>query len=243
MTYRAKQNIKKCIYGLLVVLLTVAVCLVVLLAVYHRAIFSNMQQTKAEEFAVQASSTSKGGVVFLGDSITEMYDLDEYYPDMNYINRGIGSNETKDILERLDTNVIDIAPKTIVFLAGTNDIGHGVAEADILANMQEIFVTLAESLPNVKILVQSVYPTRELDNLNSKNLVSVRPNAAINQLNQKLQKLCEVLADKGVNIHYIDTHSVLTDDEGKLDTNYTVDGLHINHMGYEAISNVLKYKI
>lgn len=243
MTYKAKQNIKKCIYGILVILLTIAVCLVLLLSVYHRAIFSNMQQVKAEEFDMQTSSTEQGGVVFLGDSITEMYDLEEYFPNKNYINRGIGSNETKDILERLQTNVIDIAPKTIVFLAGTNDIGHGVPEQDILDNMQKIFSTIYERLPNTKLLVQSVYPTRELDNLNSKNLVSVRPNDKINQLNQKLQKLCETFANNGMNIHYLDIHYYLTDEDGKLIEEYTVDGLHINSFGYEAISNFLTGKI
>jgi hypothetical protein len=61
-------------------------------------------------------------VVFFGDSITELWNLVDYFAGMPYINRGIRSQITSQMLVRFRPDVIALRPKTIVILAGTNDI-------------------------------------------------------------------------------------------------------------------------
>ena len=63
-----------------------------------------------------------GRVVFLGDSITDFWKLDEYFPEKPYVNRGIGGQTTPQMLVRMYPDVIDLRPGAMVLLAGTNDV-------------------------------------------------------------------------------------------------------------------------
>ena len=60
--------------------------------------------------------------MFFGDSITDIWHLDEYFPGKPYINRGIGGQTTPQMLVRFRQDVIDLHPKVVIILAGTNDI-------------------------------------------------------------------------------------------------------------------------
>src|SRR5213078_5017270 len=61
-------------------------------------------------------------VVFMGDSITDGWKLDKYFPGAPYVNRGISGQTTSQMLLRFRADVIDLHPKVVVILAGTNDI-------------------------------------------------------------------------------------------------------------------------
>src|SRR5438105_15504536 len=61
-------------------------------------------------------------VIFFGDSITDLWKLDEYFRDKPYINRGIGGQTTPQMLVRFRQDVINLQPRVGVILAGTNDI-------------------------------------------------------------------------------------------------------------------------
>lgn len=203
-----------------------------LFIIYNEALMSSkkMQLKKAEEYASLADSTPKGGVVFVGDSIIEMYDLDEYYKEKGYINRGISSNESEDILNRLQTNVIDIAPKVIILHIGANDIGHQVSIEKFRANVEKIINIIQTNLPDCKLFIDSIYPTLTLGNFNSKNLTRHRSNVAISNFNDSLISLCNTYG-----IDYINTHNQLLED-GKLKRTYTLDGLHISDAGYKRVT-------
>src|SRR5436309_12943506 len=77
-------------------------------------------------------------VVFFGDSITDIWKLDDYFPGKPYINRGIGGQTTPQMLVRFREDVIDLHPKAVVILAGTNDIAGNTGRMrneDIEANL------------------------------------------------------------------------------------------------------------
>lgn len=238
MTYNNKKKIFFIAVALISLIVLVASCALLITSIYGEAIFSSktIQAEKAEKYAAQAKDTPKGGVVFVGDSIMELYKLDKYFKNKNYINRGISSNESAQVLARLKTNVIDIKPNIVFIHVGTNDIGHGVSEATYLKNMEAIIKQLKEQLPQTKIIVNSIFPTVELNNIQSKTLMKTRPNSTITSCNARLKNLCS-----SNDVMFLNTHKLLLLDD-ELNRKYTLDGLHLNSRGYRIISKeIAKY--
>ena len=72
--------------------------------------------------ALKPPAPGENRVVFFGDSITDIWHLDEYFPGKPYVNRGIGGQTTPQMLVRFRQDVINLQPKVVIILAGTNDI-------------------------------------------------------------------------------------------------------------------------
>lgn len=188
---------------------------------------------KTQRYADLAAVTPKGGTVFFGDSITEMYDLDAYFPDRGFINRGISGDYTTHLLERLKSSVIDIVPSRVVFLAGANDIGRDISPEESQDNFGAIFDAIHDALPDCEILVQSIYPIYPKRAILSKKVIGKRDNGKVERLNIRLKSVCDA---RGIT--YIDVHSELIKD-GVLNPDYTIEGLHLNAEGYRAVTAVL----
>jgi len=84
--------------------------------------FGELARYRAANAALPPPAASENRVVFFGDSITDFWHLDEYFPGKPYINRGIGGQTTPQMLIRFRQDVIDLHPKVVIILAGTNDI-------------------------------------------------------------------------------------------------------------------------
>lgn len=238
--YTRNKKILFTILGISLISVILSITGLSALFIYGGALQTTLQQqlSKANDFADVADTTPHDGVVFLGDSITEMYDLDVFFPECDYINRGISSNETAQVLDRLVTNVINIKPTTIVLLIGVNDIGHDVSDEQFMENFTSICETISAELPETKLLVQSIYPTLTLNNLNSYFGTRLRTNERILSTNALISAEVDRLIVEQ-DIQYINTHAVLVDDEGLLVREYTIDGLHISQLGYTVISKHL----
>ena len=85
-------------------------------------------------------------VAFLGDSLTDMYDVKTYYPQYLVSNRGIGGDTTFDLENRLQASVYDLKPKVAVMLIGANNFDT------MFDNYERILMGLDEHLPNPKII-------------------------------------------------------------------------------------------
>ncbi|MEG2274369.1 MAG: hypothetical protein RSC44_03455, partial [Clostridia bacterium] len=85
------------------------------------------KQTKADNFAAQVGHCEKNKTVFFGDSITEMFDLNNYFGDTTIYNRGISGDTTSGMLARLQTNVVVLAPDKVFFLGGANDLNSSTS--------------------------------------------------------------------------------------------------------------------
>lgn len=240
LNYSQKRQIILSAIAVISIIIVTAFCVSIIFMIYGESLFSSKktQLKKAENYATMTEITPKEGVVFLGDSIFEMYDLKKYFKNKdNYINRGISSNKSADILARLQTNVIDITPKVIIIHVGTNDIGHNVSAEEYIINMGKIITELSTKLPDCKMMVDSIYPTITLNNYNSINLTKVRSNDDINNFNLRLKSLCNTK-----NIDYINTHDSLLKGD-KLNKTYTIDGLHLSDAGYRIVSGIFQYAI
>jgi lysophospholipase L1-like esterase len=165
-------------------------------------------------------------VVLLGDSITEGFNVDKYFPDRHVLNRGIGADvignalpdsDKRGILRRMDESVFDCNPSDVFLLIGINDLGMGHKPADIEAGDREILEQIKKRLPAVHVHIQSLLPTRG-------NYVKHNPNVL--DVNNRLQKLA-----KEFGYDYVDLHSKMTDDKGELKKELTKDGLHLGAPG------------
>lgn len=175
-------------------------------------------------------------IVFFGDSITRHYKINEFFPNSHIINSGISGDEASDLVERIEDDVYKYNPSKVFLLIGINDLNHKVDEKEILENIQKIVNGIKTNRKYAKIYIQSVYPV----NHNSFKEHEYRFNEEVDAekikaFNEKLKEICNEN-----NITYIDVFKELSDKEGNLKEIYTVEGLHINDLGYFKVTSVLQ---
>lgn len=171
----------------------------------------------------RAENNRLGQVVFLGDSITENFDLAAY--GILAINRGISGDVTEGVLDRID-EVLELEPSKVFLLIGTNDLGYEYLSADeVIGNIEKIIT----SLKGIPLLIQSVYPI--IENMPFTDAYS---NEIVRVVNEGIKSLCDKYG-----LTYIDIAKLLLD-EGKLNADFTEDGVHINGKAYKLIAEVLK---
>lgn len=174
---------------------------------------------------------NKESIVFLGDSITSRYDLNKYFPNYNVYNSGIAGNMTKDILENMENRIFAYNPTKVFILIGTNDLVYSGLDNDgIKNNIEEIINKIYEKNSNTKIYLESIYP---VNNSINKEIVETRTNENIKDLNNKIEKICNNKCT------YINMYDNLTDKNGNMKRIYTVDGLHLNKIGYKVVASKL----
>ena len=170
--------------------------------------------------------------LFLGDSITDYYNLDTYYGGLPVVNSGIEGNTTEDILNDMKNRVYNYNPSKVFLLIGTNDLIHDMEVEEIVSNIEKIISEINNNEPQAEIYVESIYPVN--DNLNE-DMVNVRNNEDIMEINEKIKAYCEAN-----DCTYINIYDILLDDDGNFNEKYTDDGLHPNSRGYEVITEELK---
>ncbi|HIR49260.1 MAG TPA: hypothetical protein IAB35_04695 [Candidatus Faecimonas gallistercoris] len=173
--------------------------------------------------------------LFLGDSLTEYYDLDKYYKDLPVVNSGISGNITEDILNDMDHRVYQYNPSKVFLLIGTNDIQKGISSSEIVDHIKEILTDIHDNRPYAELYLESLYPVDE-----DKDASRDRTNEEIIEINKKLKKYC-----KDKDIVYIDLFQELVDEEDediRIKDEYSEDGLHLTDEGYEVVTNkIMKY--
>lgn len=219
-----------------IILLSIAVIVLTCLLVIKKVRKSDYYEQKCESFEVQNANLSKGQIVFIGDSITDLCKLDDYYKgtELALYNRGIGGDTTEGLQKRLQVSVFDIEPTIIVMMIGTNDISWGRSVKDITKTYCEIVEEIYTKLPNVKLYCMSVIPQNK--DIEEYAPVSVDNNLKkINELNSEIQNL-----SLEFGFAYLDLYPLLLDEDGYLDEKYSDDGLHLNHNGFVVWSNLVK---
>lgn len=180
-------------------------------------------------------------VVFMGNSITENWiSTDpEYFKQHGYINRGIGGQTTPQMLVRFREDVINLKPDVVVILTGINDIAQNTGPIKLEDTFGNI-ASMAElaKANHIKVVFSSVLPAYTIS-----WHPGIDPKPQIKQLNAMLKNY----ADKN-SIAYIDYYSKMLADDGGIQKNLALEGLHPNLAGYKVmeplaeavISKVLK---
>lgn len=173
-------------------------------------------------------------VVFLGDSLIEIYPLQEIFTDLPIVNSGVSGYKTTDILNNINNMVYRYNPTSVIIEIGTNDIAEDNSEEmqqEIISNIEKIIKEINENRPKAKVYVQSVYPVNKKM---KRSMAGIRNNETIINLNKMLEQYCEKN-----NVTYINVYDYLVDDEGNFAQEYTYDGLHPTEIGYAKITRIL----
>ena len=157
-------------------------------------------------------------VAFLGDSLTDGYDLKQYYPQYVTANRGIGGDTTFDLEGRLEISVYELKPKVAVMLIGANNMDS------MFENYEDILRGLKENLPDTKIVLLS------LTAMGGEMWGRKNQQAAYNNVTIRL------LAEK-YGFIFVDLYTPLYDVSiREVYDGYTSDGGHLTHAGYTVVT-------
>jgi len=185
---------------------------------------------------LEAQPPQPGRVVFLGDSITEGWDLNRDFLGKPYVNRGIGGQTTPQMLVRMFPDVIDLHPAAVILLAGTNDISANTGP-ETLKMVEENIQAITELAQKhgIKVILCSVMPVS--DYTQYKQTVH-RPPADILKLNAWLRNYASA-----AHAEFADYYPALVDSKGLLKEGYADDGLHPNAKGYALVAPVAEAAI
>ncbi|MDR3293519.1 MAG: GDSL-type esterase/lipase family protein, partial [Clostridiales bacterium] len=141
---------------------------------------------KCETFLKENPTFESGQIVFIGDSITDGYDLDKYYDlPLEVYNRGIGGDTTAGVINRLALSLFDIDPTVVVLLIGINDLNSGKSASYVLDNYKIILAEIQKRLPDATVFIQSIYPVKD------KQYHIEKSTEAILNVNSELKPLAE----------------------------------------------------
>ncbi|MFN7646023.1 MAG: GDSL-type esterase/lipase family protein [Acidobacteriota bacterium] len=170
-------------------------------------------------------------VVFHGDSITDGWRLNEYFPGMDFVNRGISGQITGEMLGRMQADIIAHKPQAMLILAGTNDIARGVAVETIQNNLTMI-ADLCE-FHKIKVILASILPVSDYHK--DKNprfaMTGTRPPAVIREMNNWIGAFA-----KRRGFTYLNYYDAMVDPSGFLKAELADDGLHPNAAGYRIMA-------
>lgn len=196
----------------------------------------NLAKYKSANEQLQDPTPSENRVVFMGNSITEgwLQANPSFFENKPYVNRGIGGQTTPQMLLRFRQDVIDLNPKIVVILAGTNDIAENtgpITSEQIRDNVLSM-VQLSKTNDIVPIICAVLpaydYPWRP----------GKQPNVKIPELNKMLQQMC--IEQK---VPYLDYFSAMADDRNGLPKTYTTDEVHLTKAGYSVMEGLVEKAI
>jgi lysophospholipase L1-like esterase len=197
-----------------------------------------MARYAKDNATVAPPAAGESRVVFLGDSITDAWDDPKYggfFPGKPYVNRGISGQTTPQMVLRMPADVLALAPKVIVLLAGTNDIAGNTGPMtieQIEGNIQMI-CELAK-LHDATMVLSSILPTSNYHFTGSDRFgpqTTRRPLEKIRTLNAWMKEY----AEKNGHV-YLDYWAATVDANGMLKTELSQDDLHPNAAGYALMA-------
>ena len=190
--------------------------------------WNQLNRYHAANEALKKEPVPAGRVVFFGDSITDGWKLENYFPGKPYVNRGIGGQTTAQMLVRMFPDVINLKAAALILLAGTNDIArnNGPQTIDQIAQNFQAITELAQ-LHNIKVILCAVMP---ISDYTARKQAVRRPPADILKLNAWMKDYAAK-----VNAIYCDYYAATVDDKGYLKEGFSADGLHPNPKGYELM--------
>ena len=160
-------------------------------------------------------------VVFLGDSLTEGYNVKEYYSEYSVLNRGIGGDTTFGVEKRLKESVYDANPKITTMLIGANNFDS------MLDNYENILIDFKQKAPEMKVILLSL--TSMTGNWGRNNDKAKKNNVEIEKYATKY------------GYSYVNLYDPLLDSStNELKLDYTTDGGHLTDAGYQVVTAQIK---
>ena len=177
-------------------------------------------------------------VVFLGDSITDGWNLAEAFPGRPFVNRGIGSQVTAQMLLRFHQDVVGLRPSAVVILAGVNDV-TGFLQRETSEQIQSNYEAMADLADRhgIAMVFGSILPVHDYTEA-ARGVVADRRPEQLRALNDWLRLFC---LERGYA--FADYWAVLADPSGRLGRQYSADGIHPLAAGYARMVPVAEAAI
>ena len=197
----------------------------------HQALndWANLARYHDADVKTPPPATGETRVVFMGDSITDGWGKGKapFFPGKPYINRGISGQTTPQMLVRFRPDVVNLRPKVVVILAGTNDIA-GNTGPETLENIEDNLASMSElaRANDIRVVLASVMPVCD----------SLRPQTA-RRPPQQIVGLDDWIKNytSKAGFIYLDYYSAMVDSGGMLKPELTYDCLHPNDSGYSVM--------
>lgn len=182
----------------------------------------------------------KGQIVMAGSSLAQNFPINEmiqkYNKDVMIYNRGISGDVSSQLLETLNTCVLDLQPSKLFINIGSNDMNvSSFQEDELMNNYCQILDQVTNQLPNIQIYILSYYPVNESIECGMEpdiqaQMFTTRNNALIFKTNKRLKELA-----LEYNATYIDVTTCLLDSTQSLRSSYTIEGIHLWPDAYEVV--------
>lgn len=191
--------------------------------------WANMKRFQAENNKLTAPKADENRAVFMGNSITEGWGniAPDFFAGKPYINRGISGQTTPQMLVRFRQDVIDLKPKVVVILAGTNDIAGNTGPMTLQQTVDNI-ISMAQlaKANNIKVVISSILPAFDYP-----WKPGLEPAEKIFTINTMLKDF----ANKNKCV-YLDYFTSMADDRKGLKKELGDDGVHPNLAGYKIMA-------
>lgn len=189
--------------------------------------FGGLERFREADAALPAPKPGENRVVFMGDSITEDWKLEDSFPGKPYINRGISGQTSPQMLVRFRQDVIDLKPKVVIIQTGTNDIMENTGPMTVRQS-GECIASMADlaTANKIQVVLCSVLPSSEFA-----WSPDLKPAPRIVELNAWTKKYA---AEKGYI--YVDYYSAMTDEHGGLPLALSDDGVHPLPAGFAIMT-------
>ena len=197
--------------------------------------WANRNKYKEANKSYMDDLSNEERVVFMGNSITEGWNMDTiFFKNKSYINRGISGQTTSQMLLRFRDDVIDLNPNIVVILAGINDIAENTGPISLKSVFGNI-KSMAElaRIEGIKVILCSVLPANKIS-----WRTSIKPADKVIELNSMIK----AYADEN-NIEFVDYYASMVDDKKGLKSEYTQDGVHPTLAGYHIMKPLVENAI
>lgn len=190
---------------------------------------------KVRNFRELNACARKGEIVFVGSSLCEFFPICELLqnvePRIRVYNRGIAGDVTEGLLARMEESVFALEPRKVFINIGTNDISRdGYGREALLDNYRRILEQIRRRLPACRVYVLSYYPVNCTLPGMRPDAFGARTNEELRAVNGELEALTAALG-----CTYIDVFDCLTDENGNLRAEYTIEGMHMYANGYAVV--------
>jgi len=193
--------------------------------------FPWLARFKEADLALGPPAAGERRVVFMGDSITEGWKIEESFPGKPYINRGISGQTTPQMLVRFRQDVVALKPNVVVILAGINDIA-GNTGPETLEQIEDNLASMAElaTANHIRVVMCSVLPAYDFP-----WQPGMTPAPKVVALNAWIKSRA---AEKGYE--YVDYYLAMKDERGGLPASLSKDGVHPLPAGYAIMAPLVE---
>ncbi|MCB0775844.1 MAG: family 20 glycosylhydrolase, partial [Chitinophagaceae bacterium] len=188
---------------------------------YPDSLFSTYYHQRWSLF--KALPKTEGDIIFIGNSITDGGEWGNLFDNIKVKNRGISGDITAGIINRLD-EIVERKPAKVFLMIGVNDLARNISPDSVVKNILFIASYLRQETVSTKLYVQSVLPVNDIyGKFAGHTSKGVQIKIVNEQLKQNAGKY---------NYTFIDLHSAFCNTEGKLNTQFSNDGLHLKGEAY-----------